>query len=74
MKEVQIHNLIHVLTRRLIIIYGDSFQLQIAVPVINARLVDTVLLRDNFPELQRDSLTLCYVSQLLKQFAHFREY
>lgn len=62
------------LTGRLVIIYGDSFQLQIAVPVINARLVDTVLLGDNFPELQRDdSLTLFCVSQSLKQFRLFPE-
>ncbi|KOX72162.1 Tubulin beta-2 chain [Melipona quadrifasciata] len=39
-------------TRCLVIVDGNPLQLQIAVPVIDARLIDAMLLRDHFPELQ----------------------
>lgn len=39
------------LTRSLVIVDGNSLQLQIAISMINARLVDAVLLGDHFPEL-----------------------
>lgn len=41
------------LTRSLVIVDGNSLQLQIAISMINARLVDAVLLGDHFPELNK---------------------
>lgn len=45
------------LTRSLVIVDGNSLQLQIAVSMIDARLVDAVLLGDHFPELDEKTVS-----------------
>lgn len=40
------------LTGSLVVVDGNPFQLQIAVPMVDPGLVDAVLLGDHFPELQ----------------------
>jgi hypothetical protein len=56
MGNIRVAELPPVLTRRLVVVDGDPLELQVAVPVVNARLVDAVLLRDHLPELQAKRL------------------